>query len=60
MCWSCFKAVCYSGCRANQAVYEVAQLRLRPGLNLDDVVNITNVSEGNKVKKNANKNHCLC
>ena len=39
--------VCYSGCRANQAVYEVAQLRLRPGLNLDDVVNITNVSEGN-------------
>ncbi|XP_065919098.1 prominin-1-A-like [Dysidea avara] len=31
-----------NGCRANQAVYEVAQLRLRPGLNLDDVVNITN------------------
>ncbi|XP_065919097.1 prominin-1-A-like [Dysidea avara] len=31
-----------NGCRANQAVYEVARLRLRRGLNLDGVINITN------------------
>ncbi|XP_065919096.1 prominin-1-like isoform X2 [Dysidea avara] len=30
-----------NGCKANQAVYKVAQLRLRPSLNLDEVINIT-------------------
>ena len=33
-----------SGCKANQPIYQVAQLRLRPNLNLEDVTNITNVS----------------
>ena len=38
-------SVCCSGCESNQAVYQATQLEQRQSFNLDEITNITNVSE---------------
>ena len=40
---NCFLTFC-SGCRDNRPLYQVAQLAQRPGLNLENVTNISSVS----------------
>ena len=43
-------SVCFSGCEANQAIYQTTQLERRESFNLDEITNITNVSEGYAVQ----------